>query len=61
MPAMTGEVPPLATLAPLDIFLETGGYVQPAEKNEAIQPEHEDQLSRERQRPTIDRSTIAPI
>ncbi|HYM47545.1 MAG TPA: hypothetical protein VES91_03625 [Burkholderiaceae bacterium] len=39
---LAGEVPQLATLEPVDIFLETGGYVQPAEKNEATQPEHED-------------------
>jgi hypothetical protein len=39
---LTDEVPQFATLEPLDIFLEMGGHVQPAEKNEAIQPEHED-------------------
>ena len=39
---LAGEVPQLATLEPLDIFLEMGGHVQPAEKNETTEPEHED-------------------
>lgn len=39
---LAGEVPLLATLEPLDIFLELGGHVQPADKRETDQPEHED-------------------
>ena len=39
---LAGEVPQLATLEPLDIFLEMGGHVQVAEKDEASQSEHED-------------------
>ena len=39
---VAGEVPQLATLEPLDIFLEMGGHVQPADKRETDQPEHED-------------------
>ena len=39
---LAGEVPRLATLEPLDIFLELGGHVQPADKRETDQAEHED-------------------
>ena len=39
---LAGEVPQLATLEPLDIFLELGGYVRPADKRETDQPEHND-------------------
>lgn len=39
---LAGDVPQLATLEPVDIFLEAGGHVQPSEKNEAAGPEHED-------------------
>lgn len=39
---VAGEVPQLATLEPLDIFLELGGHVRPADKRETDQPEHED-------------------
>ena len=39
---LAGEVPQLATLEPLDIFLELGGHVQPADKRETDQSEHED-------------------
>lgn len=39
---LAGEVPQLATLEPLDIFLELGGHVQPADKRETDQPEHDD-------------------
>jgi hypothetical protein len=39
---VAGEVPRLATLEPLDIFLELSGHVQPADKRETDQPEHED-------------------
>lgn len=39
---LAGEVPQLATLEPLDIFLELGGHVRPSEKNEATQALHED-------------------
>ncbi len=39
---LAGDVPQLATLEPLDIFLEAGGHVQPAEKSEGAQPDHED-------------------
>ncbi len=39
---LAGEVPQLATLEPLDIFLELGGHVRPADKRETDQSEHED-------------------
>ncbi|MGZ8992992.1 MAG: hypothetical protein ACXW16_03145, partial [Burkholderiaceae bacterium] len=39
---LAGEVPQLATLEPLDIFLEMGGHVQSAERSEASESEHED-------------------
>ncbi len=39
---LAGEVPQLATLEPLDIFLEMGGHVEVAEKDEASRSEHED-------------------
>ncbi len=39
---LSGEVPQFATLEPLDIFLEMGGYVQPAEKDQTTAAEHED-------------------
>lgn len=39
---LAGEVPQLATLEPLDVFLEMGGHVQAAEKSEANESEHED-------------------
>ena len=39
---LAGDVPQLVTLEPLDIFLELGGHVQPPERNEGTQPEHED-------------------
>ena len=39
---LAGEVPQLATLEPLDIYLELGGHVQPAGTGENTQPEHED-------------------
>jgi hypothetical protein len=39
---LAGEVPQLATLEPLDVSLELGGHVQPADKRETDQPEHQD-------------------
>lgn len=39
---LAGEVPQLATLEPLDIFLEMGGHVEIAEKDATGHPEHED-------------------
>ncbi len=39
---LAGEVPQMATLEPLDICFELGGYVQPADKRETNQPEHAD-------------------
>ncbi len=39
---LAGEVPQLATLEPLDVFLELGGHVRPADKRETDQPEHDD-------------------
>lgn len=39
---LAGEVPQLATLEPLDIFLEAGGHVLPAQRSEASRPEHID-------------------
>jgi hypothetical protein len=39
---VAGEVPRLATLEPLGVFLELGGHVQPADKRETDQPQHED-------------------
>ncbi len=39
---LAGEVPQLATLEPLDIFLEAGGHVQPAERGNCTEVEHED-------------------
>ncbi len=39
---LAGEVPQLATLEPLDVFLEMGGHVQAAEKGETPRAEHAD-------------------
>ena len=39
---VAGEVPQLATLEPIGICLELGGHVQPADKRETDQPQHED-------------------
>ncbi len=39
---LAGELPLLATLEPLDVFLELGGHVQAADKRETDQPEHDD-------------------
>ncbi|MBA3253076.1 MAG: hypothetical protein H0T67_02290 [Burkholderiaceae bacterium] len=39
---LAGEVPQLATLEPIDVFLEMGGHVQAAEKGETSQAEHAD-------------------
>lgn len=39
---LAGEVPQLATFEPLDIFLDLGGHVLPADKRETDQPEHHD-------------------
>lgn len=39
---LAGEVPQVATLEPLDIFLEGGGHVVGPHRGEASQPEHND-------------------